>query len=154
MAIINLGPQDVNLGLNQALPAANQSVTTGILDLEAVAPQSDAWRLGRIAVLVPALPENNAGTGITIALQAAPPSLTQSSPAPALPVPGAFVTPITSQTITIPAVAGTGSAATLAYFTLAFDPNGSVYQFYQFLITTPAGVVTQGEVVSLAWVYA
>jgi hypothetical protein len=151
---INLGPQDVNLAVSIALPAAGQSATTNILDLQSIAPQGNAWREGRFVVSFPALPENNAGAGITVALQAAPPSLIASQPAPALPVPGAFVTPAVGQTLTIPAVANGGSAASNNYFTLAFDANGSPYQFYQFLVTVPAQVATQGEVITIAWVYA
>ena len=151
---INLGPIDLALSVTQALPAAGANVTTGILDLQSIAPNGDAWRLGRIAAIIPALPENVANTGITIALQAAPPSLVASPIAPAMPVPGAFVTPAVAQTATIAAVAGTGSAAQVLYFTLAFDANGSPYQFYQFLITTPAGTVTVGEVITLAFVQA
>jgi hypothetical protein len=151
--MINIGPQDNQLLVNTALPAAGANVTSAILDLQSIAPNSDSWRLGRIAVTFPALPENT-GTGITIALQAAPPSLVNSPPAPALPVPGAFVTPTCAQTITIAGVAGTGSLANVAYFTLAFDGNGSPYQFYQFLITTPAGTITQGENIAIAWEFA
>ena len=155
MAQYNIGPMDTQLTLTQALPAVNTNVTTGILDLQSIAPNGNAWRLGRIAVIVPALPENTV-TGITIALQAAPPSLTggSSAIAPLTPAPGAIVTPPTSQTFTIAAVAAVGSAAQIGYFTLAFDANGSPFQFYQFLITTPAGVTTVGEIVTIGWVYA
>lgn len=156
MAIINLGPQDINLQVQQALPAAGQNVTTSILDLQAVAPHSNAWRLGRFVITVPNLPENNAGAGITVAMQVAPPSLTGGSAAiaPQTPAPGAFITPPTSQTFTVAAVAGTGSAAQVGYMTLSLDQNGSNYQFYQFLITVPAGVVTQGEQITIAFEYA
>lgn len=152
--IINLGPQDLAISVTQALPAAGAAATTGILDLSAVAPNSDAWRIGRIAVVIPALPENTAGAGITFALQAASASLTNSAPAPAPAVPGAFFTPICAQTITIPAVAAVGSAATIAYFTLASDANGSSLEFYQFVTTVPAGVVTVGENIVFAYVEA
>jgi hypothetical protein len=150
--MINIGPQDNALLINTALPAAGANVTTAVLDMQSIAPNSDSWRLGRIAVTIPALPENT-GTGITVALQAAPPSLTNSPSAPALPVPGAFVTPTCAQTITFTGVAG-GTAAQVAYFTLAFDANGSPYQFYQFVITTPAGTITVGENVAIAWEFA
>jgi hypothetical protein len=155
MAIINLGPQDVQLGFNVALPGANANVLTGIIDIQAIAPNSNAWRLGRFVITVPAIPENLAGAGITIALQAAPPSLVAgaSAIAPLTPPPGVFVTPTTSQTATIPPVAVVGSAAQVAYMTLAFDPTGSVYQFYQFLITVPAGVAA-AEQISIAWEFA
>lgn len=149
---INIGPADVQLSVSLALPASNATGTTGIIDMQAVAPNSNAWRLGRFAVLIPALPENVANTGITIALQAAPPSLTNSPAAPQLPIPGAFITPVCAQTVTIAAVAATGSAAQIAYFTLAFDANGSPFQFYQFLFTTPNGTITTGEVVTIQWI--
>jgi len=151
-AIINVGVQDAALSINQALPAAGVNVTTPILDLQAVAPNSNAWRLGRIAVAIPNLPENT-GTGITVALQAAPPSLTAgaASIAPLQSVPGAFVTPVCAQTITFTGQVG-GTPAQVAYFTLAFDPTGSTYQFYQFVITTPAGTVTLGEIVNIGWI--
>lgn len=154
---INLGPIELALSLNTALPAAGANVTTGILDLQSIAPNGDAWRLGRIAVLFPNLPENNAGAGITVALQAAPPSLVAGAPtavAPATPPPGAFVTPAVAQTLTVPAVANGGSTANIYYFTLAFDANGSPYQFYQFVITTPAQVQSQGENIVIAYVSA
>jgi hypothetical protein len=149
------GPSDGQLTITQALPASNANVTTGILDLQAVAPSSDAWRLGKIAVIVPALPENTANTGITIALQAAPASLTGGSLAiaPKTPGPGAFVTPVVAQTATIAAVAASGSPAQVIFFNLAVDANNSTYQFYQFLITTPNGTVTVGEVLTFQWQY-
>ena len=152
MSLINVAVQDVALSINQALPAAGANVTTPILDLQAVAPNSNAWRLGRIAVQIPALPENT-GTGITVALQAAPPSLVAgaASIAPNTAVPGAFVTPVCAQTITFTGAVG-GTAAQVAYFTLAFDSTGSTYQFYQFVITTPAGTVTLGEIVNIGWI--
>lgn len=149
--LINVGVQDIALGINQALPAAGANVTTPILDLQAYAPNSNAWRLGRIAVSIPILPENT-GTGITVALQAAPPSLTAGalSIAPLTNVPGVFVTPTCAQTITFAGQPG-GTLPQVAYFTLAFDSTGSTYQFYQFVITTPAGTVTLGEIMSIAW---
>ena len=152
---INIGPQDAALSIKQALPAANTNVTTPVLDLQATSPNSNAWRLGRIQVSVPALPENT-GAGITIDLQAAAPLLTAgaASIAPNTAVPGAFAAPACAQKLTIAGVAGTGSAAGNYWFTLAFDPTGSTYQFYQFVITTPAGTVTLGEIVSIGWVDA
>ena len=153
MSLINVAVQDAALSIAQALPAAGANVTTPILDLQAVSPNSNAWRLGRIQVAVPALPEN-VGAGITVALQAAGPLLTAgaASIAPNSAVPGAFVTPVCAQTVTIAGVAGTGSAAQYAWFTLAFDATGSTYQFYQFVITTPAGTVTVGEIVNIGWI--
>lgn len=150
----NLGPVDVALQVTQALPAAGQSVTTGTLDLQNVALSSDAWRLGRFLVSIPALPENTTGAGITFTLYAAAPALTGAGIAPAQPVPAAFAQPICTQVVTLSAVAGLGSAATNAYFTMAFDVNGSTLQFYQFVISTPAQVTTQGEVVTISFVYA
>jgi hypothetical protein len=152
----NIGQQDSQLTLSQALPAANASVTTGILDLQAIAPRSNAWSLGLLAVTVPALPENNTGAGITIALQAAAPSLTVGSGAiaPNLPSPGTFAAPACAQTITIPAVTNGGSLAQTYYFTAALDANGSTYQFYQFVITVPTGVNTTGEIVTIGWINA
>ena len=149
---MNIAPQDAALSINQALPAAGANVTTPILDLQATSPNSNAWRLGRIQVSIPALPENT-GTGITIALQAAPPLLTAgaASIAPNTALPGAFVTPTCAQTITITGQVG-GTPAQLAYFTLAFDSTGSTYQFYQFVITTPAGTVTVGEIINIGWI--
>lgn len=151
-SIINVAVQDAALSINQALPAANTNVTTPILDLQATAPNSNAWRLGRIQVTIPALPENT-GTGITVALQAAPPLLTAgaASIAPNTAVPGAFVTPTCSQTITFTGGVG-GTPAQQAYFTLAFDSTGSTYQFYQFLVTTPAGTITLGEIMTIGWI--
>lgn len=148
---LNLGPGDLQLGFQQALPAAGANVTTPVIDLQGVAPNSSSWRLGLFRVTVPALPENIANTGITIAMQVAPPSLVNSPPAPQLPVPAAFITPVTAQTATIAAVAGTGSLAQYIYFTAAIDPNGSTYEFYQFVITTPGGTVTQGEILTFDW---
>ena len=153
MSLINVAVQDAALSINQALPAANASVTTPVLDLQAVAPNSNAWRLGRIAVALPNLPENT-GTGITVALQVAPPLLTAgaASIAPNTSVPGAFITPVCAQTITFTGVAGTGTGPLSAYFTLAFDPTGSTYQFYQFIVTTPAGTITLGEILNIGWI--
>ncbi len=153
---INLGPLDLALSVGLALPAANANATTGILDLQSIAPMGDAWRLGRLAVIFPNLPENNAGAGITVDLQAAPPSLVagQTGAAPNNPPPGAFITPPVAQKLTVAAVANGGSAANIYYFTLAFDPNGSPYQFYQFLVTVPAQVASQGEQILIAWVDA
>jgi hypothetical protein len=147
----NLAPQDLNLSLSQVLPAVGTNVTTGYIDMQAIAPNSDAWTDGVFAITFPALPENT-GTGITVALQAAPPSLTAGSVAiaPYTPPPGAFVTPADAQTVTLVGGVG-GTAATKLYMTLAFDPNGSPYQFYQFVVTTPAGTVTQGETITIAW---
>lgn len=150
---INIGPQDAQLLLNTALPAAGQNVTTAVLDMQGVDPMSSFHKLGRFVIQFPNLPENTTGAGITVAMQVAGPSLTNSPPAPQLPVPAAFAAAPVAQTLTVVAVAGTGSAAANYYMTPTFDTYGSCYQFYQFVITVPAGVVTTGENIVIAWVY-
>lgn len=150
--IINVGPQDAQLTLNTALPAVSTNVNTGILDLEANGGNSNAWRMGRFAIYFPNLPENNTGAGITVTMSCANSSLTNSSPAPAPAVPGTFAQPAVSQIATLSSVGVTGSAATVLYMTPAFDNTGSTFQFYQFNIAVPAGVITQGENVVIAWV--
>jgi len=154
--LINLGPQDLAISVAQALPGAGANNTSGILDLQSIAPNGDAWRLGRIAVVIPAIPENVAGAGITFQLQAAPPSLLggAGASAPNTPAPGAFTNGNPSQIITLAAVAGTGSVAQVLYFTLMFDANGSPYQFYQVLQTVPAQVAPLGESITYAFVGA
>ena len=153
MSHINVAVQDAALSIAQALPAAGANVTTPILDLQAVAPNSNAWRLGRIQVSVPALPENT-GAGITVALQAAPPSLVAGA---------ASIAPLfcCSWRVCYSGVRPNDyvrrsllahGLAQVAYFTLAFDSTGSTYQFYQFVITTPAGTVTVGEIVNIGWI--
>lgn len=150
----NIGPADLNLSVTQVLPAAGANVTTGILDFQSIAPNGDAWRLGRIGITFPNVQGNAAGAGITVALQAAPPSLVNSPSAPALPVPGVFVTPAVAQTLTVAAVNG-GSAANTYYMTLPFDAaTGSPYQFVQFFITAPAQAATAGESVTIAFLNA
>jgi len=153
---INIGPLELALTLNTQLPAAGANVTTGTLDLQSIAPNGDAWRLGRIAVVMPAIAGNTAGAGITIALQAAPPSLVAGSLAiaPLTPPAGAFVTPAVAQTLTVAAVANGGSTANIYYFTLPFDANGSPYQFVNFVITSPAQIVSQNENVVIGYVNA
>ena len=151
MSIINLGTLDSALQVTLALPAAATPGTTAVIDLQSVPPFGDAWKLGRFAVDIPAISENTSGAGITIALQAAPASLTTSSAAPAMPSAGTFVTPVCAQTITIPAVGATGSVARREYFNLALDANGFPYQFYQFVITPPAQVSGSGEVITVSW---
>ncbi len=154
MAII-LGPQDKAISLTMALPAAAANNTTGIIDLQAVGPFSDAWRLGLIAVNVPAIPAHTDPTkSITIDLKAAPASLTLSQPAPALPVPGTFVTPPNAQKISIPGVAVTGSPAQVLYFYAALDISGNTYPFYQFLQTVPSGDNNNGEIITYSWMNA
>lgn len=147
-----LAPGDKNLSVSFPIAANNANTTSAVLDLQAVAPNSNAWQQGRFVVEMPALPENTTGAGVTISLQVAPVSLTSGIKAPNLPPPGTFITPICAQTITIPAVASGGSLATVAYFNLATDLNGSTYQFYQFLQTTPSGVATVGETIVIEWI--
>lgn len=151
---INIAPADVNLSVSLALPAANSNNTTGVLDLQAIALNSNAWQLGRIKVTVPVIIGNNTGAGITFAIQAAPPSLTGGAAAiaPKTPGPGAFAAPNPSQTVTVASVAVSGSAANVYYFNLPTDSNGSTFQFIQFLQTVPANVNTQGEVITYAFV--
>lgn len=151
---LNIGPLDLNLSVITALPGAGANVTSGILDFQSIAPNGDAWRLGRIGIIVPNIPGNSAATGITVALQAAPPSLVAGAAAiaPLTPPPGAFVTPAVAQTLTIPPVAVAGSPANVFYMTLPFDANGSPYQFVQFLITCPAGSAPQGENITIGYI--
>lgn len=149
----NLAPQDLDISISQAVPAAGANVTTGILDMQFVGPNSDSWRDGVFAINFPAMPENT-GTGITVALQCAPASLTGGNPAasaPNTPGPGAFITPPDAQTVTLAGVAATGTPASKLFLSPAFDANGTPYQFYQFLITTPAGTNTVGEIITIAW---
>ena len=152
-APINIGPGDMAMSISLALPAANASVTTGILDLGTAAPNSSAWRLGRFHIICPALAENNTGAGITVTMAVAGPSLTNSPVAPQPAVPGAFSAPTTSQITTIAAVAAGGSPAFSAWQTAAFDSTGSTQQFYQWTVSVPAGVATQGEVLQIVWEY-
>lgn len=152
MPLINVAPFDAALSINVALPASGANITTGIIDMGAIAPNSNAWRLGRFAVLFPAMPENNVvANTITVTMKAAPPSLTggASAVAPNTPLPGAFVT--TTQVITVAGVVAGGSIAQYGYFTLAFDPTGSPYQFYEFTIVVGA-INTVGETVTIGWI--
>ena len=150
---INIGVIDSQLTLTQALPAAGANVTTGNLDLQAVGPFSASNRLGYLFVDMPAVAGNTTGAGITIALQSANASLTGGSTAiaPALPAAGAFAAPDVAQTLTVAAVAVTGSPAGRHYFPIPKDTNGSCYQFYNFVITVPAQATTAAEVVTLGW---
>lgn len=150
--VINVGAGDSQLTLNTALPAAGQNVTTAILDFSSSAPNSNGWRLGRLAIYFPNLPENTVAGGITVTLQAAGPSLTNSLPAPAAAVPGAFAAPPVSQVATLAGVVGTGTAAQVMYMTLPFDSTGSTFEFVQFVIAVTAGIITQGENIAIAWV--
>ena len=76
MSNINLGPQDAFLQLaTVAVPPNGQNNLSGVLDLEAVGPFSDAKHLGLIAVTVPAMPELVSGT-LTLQIQVAEASLT------------------------------------------------------------------------------
>ena len=149
----NLAPQDLNLSVSQALPASGANVTTGYIDMQAVGPNSDAWTDGVFAITFPNLPENVVAGGITVALQAAGPLLTQgaSAIAPNTAGPGAFATPTDAPVVTLAGIAATGTAAQKLYLKLSFDATGSPYQFYQFVITTTAGVNTTGELITIAW---
>jgi hypothetical protein len=151
-AIINVGPGDMQLALVVPLPAAAANVVTGIIDLGTSSPNSNAWRMGRFQIVVPALPENNTGAGITVTMACAGPSLTAGSIAPLPIVPGTFAAPLTSQVTTLAAVTVGGSLAFQGFMTAAFDSTGSTFQFYQFTIAVPALVVTQGENVQIVWI--
>lgn len=151
-AIINVGAFDSQLTLNTALPASGANVTTGILDFSAAGGNSNAWRMGRIGIFFPVLPENTVAGGITVTLQAAGPSLTNSLPATAPATPGAFAAPAVSQVATLAGVAGVGTPATVLWMTLPFDSTGSTYEFVQFVIATTAGIITQGENLQISWV--
>ena len=151
----NIGPIDLLLSVSEALPAAGGNVTTGVLDLQSIAPNGDAWRLGRIAVKVPAI-AGNVADGVTIAVSAANADLTTGSAAiaPNLPVAGAYVTPAVAQTLTISPVAVTGSSAAIYYFAMPFDSYGNPYQFLKFVITAGAGSGTNSEVVTIGFANA
>ena len=148
MSNINLGPQDAFLQLaTVAVPPNGQNNLSGVLDLEAVGPFSDAKHLGLIAVTVPAMPELVSGT-LTLQIQVAEASLTQSGIAPAPTVPGAFANANPSQIATITGAAG-GYAGGVFYFFVPLDSNGNSYQYVQFLQTATGP--TAGEIVSYAW---
>ena len=118
--------------------------------MQAVGPNSDAWTDGVFAISFPNLPENTVAGGITVLVQAAPPSLTggASAIAPLTPAPGTFVN---GQTLTLAGVATVGTVAQKLYAEIPLDTNGSPYQFYQFLITTTAGINTVGEIITIEW---
>ena len=149
----NLAPQDLNLSLSQALPAAGQSVTTGFLDMQMIGPNSDSWRDGLFAITFPNLAENTVAAGITVTLWCAPPLLTQGATAiaPNTSQPGVFIQPPATQVVTLAGIAVTGTAAQKLYLGPEFDPTGSPYQFYQFVIAVTAGIATIGEIITIAW---
>jgi hypothetical protein len=151
-AVINVGAFDAQLTLNTALGASGVTVTTGILDFSSAAPNSNAWRTGRIGIFFPTLPENTVAGGIVVTMQAANGSLTNSLPAPAPAVPGAFAAPPVSQVATLAGVAGVGTPATVLWMTLPFDSTGSTFQFLQFTILTTAGINSQNENIQISWV--
>lgn len=151
MSLINLALQDAQLSVAANLPAANANVTTGVIDLQNIAPNSETWRRGLFVIQCPAIPENIANIGITVTMQVTNASLINSPPAPQLPVPGAFIAPPVAQVLTIAAVAGTGSLAQNAYMTLPLDGNGNPYQFYQFVIATPAGTNPNAETITISF---
>ena len=134
-----IGPQDSQLSVTLALPAANANNTTGVIDLQAIAPNSDAWRLGRICAIVPLLVNHTDPTKtITLEIKVASASLTTSPAAPALPVAGSFATANPRQIGGVPGLATTGSLATTLYFTIPCDANGNTLQFVEFLQSVPA----------------
>ena len=151
-AIINVGAFDAQLTLNTQLGASGQTVTTGILDFSSSGGQSNAWRMGRLGIFFPVLPENTVAGGIVVTMKAANASLTNSLPAPAPAVPGAFAAPAVSQVATLAGVAGVGTQPTVLWMTLPFDSTGSTFQFVQFTILTTAGIITQNEVIQISWV--
>lgn len=147
-----IGAQDAKLSVTLALPAAAANNTTGILDLQAVSPNSDAWRLGRICATIPALPALTDNTKtITLEIQSAEANLSTSPPAPALPLPGSFANSNPEQIGNIKGVASTGPSATTLYFTIPCDSNGSAQQFIQFVQTVPSG---GGDNTALSIVYS
>ncbi|MDE2104975.1 MAG: hypothetical protein KGL39_47495 [Patescibacteria group bacterium] len=153
--MINLAPSDVNLGVSVELPAAGNAATSATLDLQAIAPNSSAWRLGLFRVSFPAVAgHETAADSITVALKAAPPSLTTgaSAAAPSTPPAGAFITPAVAETLSVAGVAATGSAAGNYYMHMPLDSNGSTYQFYEFVITVPASATTASEVVNIEFI--
>lgn len=148
MSNINLGPQDAMLQLAAvAVPANNANNLSGVLDLQAVGPFSDAKHLGLIVATIPAIPELVSGS-ITIQIQTAEPSLTASPIAPSLPVPGAFANANPSQIGTITGAAG-GYPGGLLYFFVPLDSNGNSQQYVQFLQTATGA--TGGEIIVYSW---
>jgi len=135
-----IGPIDSQLSVTLALPAAAANNTTGVIDLQSIAPYSDGWRLGRICAVIPALPNHTDSTKtITLEIKAASASLSSSPVAPALPVAGSFAAANPRQIGGVAGVASTGSLATTLYFTIPCDANGNTLQFVEFLQTVPSG---------------
>ncbi len=134
--------KDAALHLEQYLPAANTTNVTGILDLGVDAPGvstagignftfSDQWRLGRIRVTVPALP-NHTNNALNITL-----TLTDSADNGATFQQGgtagsAVALPLIQ--VVIPGVATNGSALTIVDVPLPPDLRGPI----QFLQSVPA----------------
>jgi hypothetical protein len=151
---MNLGPQDALLSLaTLAIPAAGATNTTGVLDLEAVGPFSNAKHKGMIQITIPPLPNLVATFSVTGTVQVANASVIASNPAPGPNVPGAFFTPNPSQVFTITGVAG-GYPGGTVYLQFPLDANGNTYQYLQFVQTSGAGAVTEGEIVTYAFVAA
>lgn len=148
---INIGQEDAQLLVSLVLPASGQSATTGVIDLATVAPNSNAWRMGRFAIKWPNLPENVSGAGITVAMQVAGPLLTAGTPAPAPIVPGTFAAGTMAQTTTIAAVAASGTAAGQQFQLPDFDATGSTARFYRWVVTSPA-INFGGESITIVWV--
>ncbi len=134
-----IGAQDSQLSVSKLLPAAAANNTTSVIDLQAIAPNSDAWRLGRICASIPLLANHTDSTKtITLEIKAASASLSNSPSAPALPVAGSFAAANPRQIGGVAGVATTGSLATTLYFTIPCDANGNALQFVEFLQTVPS----------------
>ena len=117
--------KDKALHLDVLFPAAGASLNTGTLDLGVdVSGFSDQWRLGRLKVAVPALPNNSDNTKtITLDLQdSADGGATFANTQPRIQV-------------TIPGVTTTGSPATNVDVPLPPGLRGPI----QLQTTVPAG---------------
>ena len=134
--------KDAALHLEQYLPAANAVNVTGILDLGVDNPGgsaggagnfnfSDQWRLGRLRVTVPALP-NNTNNAVSITL-----TLTDSADGAATFQQGGTGTasglPLIQ--VVIPGVAVNGSPLTVVDIAVPPDLRGPI----QFSQSVPAG---------------
>ena len=134
--------KDSALHLEQYLPAANAVNVTGILDLGVDNPGgstpgtgnfsfSDQWRLGRLRVTVPALPNNtNASLALTL-------TLTDSADGAATFPSGGSGSAVGLPLIQvqIPGVAGNGSPYTVVDLPLPPDLRGPI----QISQSVPAG---------------
>ena len=133
--------KDAALHLEQYLPAANATNVTGVLDLGVDNPGgsaggagnfnfSDQWRLGRIRVTIPALP-NHTNNALNITL-----TLTDSADGAASFQQGGTGTAVGLPLVqvVIPGVATNGSALTVVDVPLPPDLRGPI----QFLQSVPA----------------